>query len=300
MGLAGIRKKMDEKMEHYGRENLSSAVAFVGEFLAMKYGIAWLAWLAVIFVCLAVFGYTKKLVRQHQGFGYLIRVVAILVTLIVAIFMTIPKTMSQQAQTPPQTTPRTVPDKPPVDTTPQEPEVKPLPPVKVPKKSPPNLEMKQGTPQPPPKSLTQNCPQGNCVGGDNYGPLTVNPDVDPNKTVTRYEYNGIRHLSSPGNENADMGANDSFIALRAKFKAKDWSGAANFAEQQKQEYPGWITPYLFAGEAYAQLCQKDKAISNLEDFVRKAENVNTFEDVLSAAEKDLNSLKSGHGPKQCD
>jgi hypothetical protein len=90
-GWRGGYNNMEGKEEHHGREHVGTAVGLAAEFIAMTFGVIWLAWIAGIFVCLAVFGYTKKMVRERPKVGWGIRVAAILFTLAAAVIMTMPK-----------------------------------------------------------------------------------------------------------------------------------------------------------------------------------------------------------------
>jgi len=90
-GLAEVHQVMEEKEVHFGREHVGTAITLGAEFIAVKYGVVWLAWLAALFACLAVWGYTKKLARNHAKSGWGIRVVAVLFVLMATYFVTMPR-----------------------------------------------------------------------------------------------------------------------------------------------------------------------------------------------------------------
>src|SRR5260221_1237966 len=46
--------------DHHGREYSVAFISIIGEYLAVKYSITWLAWLASFFLWLALIGYTGK------------------------------------------------------------------------------------------------------------------------------------------------------------------------------------------------------------------------------------------------
>lgn len=163
---------MGEKEQHHGREHLSTAVGVIVEIVAIKYGVALLTWIAALFVCLAVFGYTAKWVREKRKSGWLIRGVAVLVILLFAVLITLPRHQPTVAATKepdpiPVTAPRPVPQAPPTDKAPSRSE-----------KSPPKAK-----PVAPP-TVTQNCPNGICNGGDNNGNQQVNNYGPPKLTLT--------------------------------------------------------------------------------------------------------------------
>jgi hypothetical protein len=150
---------MEEKAEHHGREHLSTAVGLIAEYIAVVYGVTVLAWAAAFFVCLAAFGYTQNTVPQNKKLGWGIRVAAILLTLVIAIFLTLPKKHAMVANNETPSNP------PPHVEAPKKPENKS-------KSQESKPKSKRPTETPPP--VTQVCPQGNCIGGDNYGNPTVN------------------------------------------------------------------------------------------------------------------------------
>jgi hypothetical protein len=163
---------MEEKKQHHGREDLSTAIGVIAEIVAIKYGVVWLTWFAALFFCLAVFGYTAKWVRDKRKRGWLVRGVAVLVILLVAVLITLPKHQPTAAATKepdpiPVTPPRPVPQPPPTHKAPSRSE-----------KSPPQVK-----PVAPP-TVNQNCPNGICNGGDNYGNQQVNNYGPPKLTLT--------------------------------------------------------------------------------------------------------------------
>jgi hypothetical protein len=135
------------------------------------------------------------------------------------------------------------------------------------------------------------------IGNDNQA--TINPDVDPNKPVVTYEFRGIKHTVSPGRFGADDGEAGVFNEMSAKGQSQNWKALATQAEETKSNAPEWLTPYFMAGYAYENLCDTQKAIKNLSDFVQKAAGVPTFENAVQAAQLNLNNLKNGNILPQC-
>jgi hypothetical protein len=120
--------------------------------------------------------------------------------------------------------------------------------------------------------------------------------VDPNRPVTTYEFQGFRRITSPGRVIGDDAAVKNFQEFGTKEQAQDWAGLSTLAEQQKLERPEWFTPYFVAGMAYINLCQKEKAVDNLEYFVKRADGVPTFEKAVTQAEGWLGDIKAGRLP----
>ena len=123
--------------------------------------------------------------------------------------------------------------------------------------------------------------------------------IDPNRPVTSYEFQGFRRIISPGRVNADDAAVANFQAFGTKLQTQDWAGLSALAEQQKSERPEWFTPYFFAGVAYINLCQKEKAVENLEYFVKRANGIPTFEKPVKKAETMLDAIKAGEVAPSC-
>lgn len=100
--------------------------------------------------------------------------------------------------------------------------------------------------------------------GINTGTVTVNPPVNPYAPIHTYDFNGARRTSEPGKMNLDVGEEtivfQKFVQLQT---ARDWKGLRDTCEEQIKKAPQWLTPYLFAGVAYANLGDKAKAIERL-------------------------------------
>lgn len=135
----------------------------------------------------------------------------------------------------------------------------------------------------------------------NYDDQTVihNPPVNPNKVVTTYEFTGIRHDTSPGVFKASDAEVAAFQQMKDKINVSDWKGLLSIAEDAKKRAPEWLTPYSAAGEAYASLCDKDKAITNLEFLVKQAEGSPTYDGAVSDAKKIIGILENGKFLADC-
>ena len=128
----------------------------------------------------------------------------------------------------------------------------------------------QASKQPPQISIppgstieaTTNAPDSAAVGV-NTGTVTVNPPVNPYRPVITYELNGSRGETSPGKIIGDDSAVAEYKQLKDLHDAHDWKGLAQMSEQEIEKRPEWLTPYLFAGIAYASLVTKMQAIEEV-------------------------------------
>lgn len=99
-------------------------------------------------------------------------------------------------------------------------------------------------------------------------PITVNPPVNPLAPVIYYDFNGVKHTQIGNRFSAEAGEQSTkFQEMGALEKQKKWDELRQAAESQISATPLWLTPYLFASEAYANLGNKSKAIE-LCEFVK--------------------------------
>jgi hypothetical protein len=52
--------------EHHGREYIVGAIGAIAEYLSVKYGVSWLAWLAALLFLLAIVEYTRQWVSGRR------------------------------------------------------------------------------------------------------------------------------------------------------------------------------------------------------------------------------------------
>jgi hypothetical protein len=114
--------------------------------------------------------------------------------------------------------------------------------------------------------------------GINTGTVTVNPPVNPYRPVITYDFNGVRRESSPGKILADDSAVGDFQKLKSVYDKKDWETLAEMSEEQIRRRPEWLTPYLLAGIAYANLGNKEAAIKKLEFVSDKSAGIKEYSD----------------------
>lgn len=102
----------------------------------------------------------------------------------------------------------------------------------------------------------------NIVGSGNQ--VTINPEPNPYAPVVTYDFNGARRETSPGKNVVNAGEEFAeFQQMRTLFSKQDWKALADLCEVEIAKVPAWLTPYLYAGVAYVNLGQKDKAIERL-------------------------------------
>jgi hypothetical protein len=128
------------------------------------------------------------------------------------------------------------------------------------------------TPLVTPHSLELDTDEATAVDAANTGELVSPPTL--NRLVPLpgviYTYNGERKISDGGQATSetDTPQHKLFDQIRQAHRSKNWPLLASLCETAIQQTPEWLTPYLFAGEAYANLGEIDRAIDRLE-YVRK-------------------------------
>ena len=111
--------------------------------------------------------------------------------------------------------------------------------------------------------------------------------MEPKPAIT-YDFNGVKHIQQGHNFRAITGEEFAvFQMLKALETQGDWVEVRDLCEAQIQKTPEWLTPYLCAGVAHANLGQVEEAIRRLEHVEsRAAENPD-----YSAATRILNELR---------
>jgi hypothetical protein len=85
------------------------------------------------------------------------------------------------------------------------------------------------------------------------------------KAVVTYDFTGIKHIQQGPNSSATTGDEFAiFQILKELEKRGRWVEVRELCEQQIQKTPEWLTPYLCAGVANANLDRFDDAIRRLE------------------------------------
>jgi hypothetical protein len=106
--------------------------------------------------------------------------------------------------------------------------------------------------------------------------------------VITYDFNGVKHIRQGSNVRAVTGDEFAiFEMLKELERQGKWVEVRDLCEVQIQKTPEWLTPYLCAGVAYANLGQESQSIPHLE-HVEKLANDNPE---YSAAIRILSELR---------
>jgi hypothetical protein len=102
-------------------------------------------------------------------------------------------------------------------------------------------------------------------------PVTINPPVNPNAPVVTYDFNGVKHIQNGSKFVAEAGEQFSkFQEMATLEKEQKWDDLRKEAESQISAAPGWLTSYLLAAEAHANLGNKAKAIELCEHVKKES------------------------------
>jgi hypothetical protein len=108
------------------------------------------------------------------------------------------------------------------------------------------------------------------------------------KPVVTYDFNGVKHVQQGHNFRAITGDEfDIFQKLQDLEQQRNWTAVRDLCEAQIEKTPEWLTPYLCAGVAHANLGQEEKAIRRLEHVEKAAADNPCY----SAATRILNELR---------
>ena len=89
--------------------------------------------------------------------------------------------------------------------------------------------------------------------------------------AVRYEFNGIKRVrQSQDTEAVTWDEFAIFQILNELEKQGHWVAVRDLCEEQIQKTPEWLTPYLCAGVAHANLGECEEAIQRLEYVERMA------------------------------
>jgi transcription termination factor NusB len=108
------------------------------------------------------------------------------------------------------------------------------------------------------------------------------------KPVITYDFNGVKHIQQGHSVRAITGDEFAvFEMLKALEAQGDWIEVRDLCEAQIQKTPEWLTPYLCAGVAHANLGNVEEAIVRLAHVeIMAADNPD-----YSAATRILNELR---------
>ncbi len=114
-------------------------------------------------------------------------------------------------------------------------------------------------------SIQQSNVTGDNIANTGSGSVTVNPPQNPYAPVVTYTFPGDKRVTDQGGSDLYVGAKyDAFAKIGALRKDGKWEELASRCEEEIRDAPEWLTPYLYAGEAYKELGNRGKAIERLE------------------------------------
>ena len=104
------------------------------------------------------------------------------------------------------------------------------------------------------------------------GPVPARVRVSmSSKTVVTYDFNGVKHVQQGHSFRAITGDEfEIFQEMQELERQQDWAAVRDLCEAQIEKTPEWLTPYLCAGVAYANLGQDQDAIRRLEHVEKAA------------------------------
>ncbi|HEV2493705.1 MAG TPA: hypothetical protein VG204_11625 [Terriglobia bacterium] len=129
------------------------------------------------------------------------------------------------------------------------------------------------------------------------GPLAGNLPDDPRPALRAYAYNGARKILLSGQPASDTDTPEHrlFGRIERAHQDRNWSLLASLSEDAIKQSPQWLTPYLFAGEAYANLGKLDRALPMLE-YVKQSGSGNPDYDYAFRHATELReSIKQRYG-----
>jgi hypothetical protein len=108
------------------------------------------------------------------------------------------------------------------------------------------------------------------------------------KPVVTYDFNGVKHVQQGHNFRAVTGDEfEIFQQLQELERQQNWTAVRDLCEAQIEKTPAWLTPYLCAGVAHANLGEGEAAIRRLEHV----EKVAAGNPLYSAAARILSQLR---------
>jgi hypothetical protein len=97
--------------------------------------------------------------------------------------------------------------------------------------------------------------------------------------ISIYDFNGIKRVQIAGRTEVSAGREaTTFGGMVKLIQGKQWSELADVCEREITKTPEWLTPFLFAGIAYANLGRRDLALTRLEHVVERAGSDPAYKD----------------------
>jgi hypothetical protein len=112
------------------------------------------------------------------------------------------------------------------------------------------------------------------------------------KTVVTYDFDGVKHVQQGHSFRAVTGdEHEMFLELQELERQQNWPAVRDLCEAQIEKTPEWLTPYLCAGVAHANLGRAKEAMRRLEHVERLAGD----NPMYSAAARILQQLRRDAG-----
>jgi len=99
-------------------------------------------------------------------------------------------------------------------------------------------------------------------------------------TVT-YDFVGMKRETGPGIIRGSKGRQPVYLKIKELRNQNRWDELIEVCEQEMKTTPEWLTPYLYAGVAYANIGSREKAIKLLLHVQREAAGDPQYQEVDS-------------------
>ena len=135
----------------------------------------------------------------------------------------------------------------------------------------PPVSRGQSTAMPEDKKPIVHIEQGGSHNTQSVGNITINPDINPNRPVVTYDFNGATRTTTPGGSSVVIDDDVNLVAiLDALQSQKQWDETLRLCKDAINRKPGWLTPYMAAGIAYANKGDKNSAIKMFQHVVKES------------------------------
>ncbi len=118
----------------------------------------------------------------------------------------------------------------------------------------------------------------------------IRKSENANRAVVSYDPEGGKRTTYAGHMSLDTTEYEVYLQELAFEKQGWWGNEAEIAEKEERNVPDWLTPIMFAADAYANLCRIKDAASSFNDFIAKASDQPAYNDFVSKAKHALVQL----------
>jgi hypothetical protein len=113
---------------------------------------------------------------------------------------------------------------------------------------------------------------------------------NPNIGLISYDPDGRMRKSAAGSITRDEGETEAYHQMLIYDNENRFQEEADLAEKEKVKQPDWLTPILFAGTAYADLCRISDAAAHWNEFIEKASAQPIYKEAVAEAKDHLSKL----------